>query len=229
MNRYVHIGVVALGLALAEAGTGCSSDNGGGRTQENQKAIVSLKDTRGDLVKGKAEVNDATAALDKLTAGGNLEQSFKQYSAAVKDVEAAGNRARARAQQMRENGRQYVTNWEKETEQITNPELKAGAAVRRQKIRDNYDKIQAAGAAVRDSYQPFLRDLKDIQRVLASDLTPAGVEAASAAISKSKADGATLNERLDAAIAQLDEISGGMSSSASSASAAQPAKKSQGK
>ena len=225
MNGYVRVGIVALGLAIGGAATGCASKENTGRTAENQKAVVSLKDTRSELAKGKAEVNDATAALDKLAAGGgSLEQSFKQYSAAVKDVEKAGARARTRAQEMRNNGRLYVQNWEKETEQIASPELKAGATVRREKIRDNYQKIEAASSGVRDAYQPFLRDLKDIERALASDLTPAGVEAAKGAIDKTKAEGTELNARIDALLAELDSVSGGMSSTASNASAAEPAK-----
>jgi hypothetical protein len=214
------------GVAAVAFATGCSSESGG-RTAESQKAVVSLKDTRQELVKAKAEVTDATAALDKLSAGGNLEQSFKQYTAAVKDVQSAGDRAGARAQAMKENARQYVVKWEKEMDQVSSPELRAGAAERRQKVKDNFDQITVAGRSVRNAYQPFLKDLQDIQRALASDLTPAGVSAAKPAIDKTRGDGTTLNGRIDSLIAELDDVSGGMS--AASASAAQPAKASQGK
>ena len=213
--------VIACGLAGVVFSTGCSSDKGG-QTAESKKAVVSLKDTRQELVNAKAEVNDANMALDKLAAGGNLEQSFKQYTAAVKDVQAAGDRARARASAMKENARQYVAKWEKEMDQVSSPELRAGATERRQKVKDNFDQITTAGRGVRDAYQPFLKNLQDIQRALASDLTPAGVDAAKSAIAKTKSEGVTLNEKLDALIAELDEVSGSMS--ASSASSAQPTK-----
>ena len=221
MYRSIRTLVVACGLAGVVFSTGCSSDSGG-RTAESQKAVVSLKDTRQELVKAKTEVNDATAALEKLSAGGNLQQTFKQYTAAVKDVQAAGDRARARATAMKENARQYVAKWEKEMDQVSSPELRAGAAERRQRVKDNFEQITVAGRGVRDAYQPFLKDLQDIQRALASDLTPAGVDAAKGAIDKTRAEGAALNEKLDSLIAELDEISGSMS--ASSASSAQPAK-----
>jgi chromosome segregation ATPase len=217
--------VVIAGVGAAIFSTACSS-GGGGRTAESQSAIVSLRDTRAELAKGKAEVSDATAALDKLTAGGgNLEQSYKQYAVAVKDVQLAGDRARARAQAMQENGRKYMQNWEKESEQMSSPELRAGATERRQRVKDNYDQIASTGRSVRDAYQPFLRDLQDIQRALANDLTPAGVDSAKSTIAKAKGEGAEVNERLDALIAQLDSVSGGMSSKG--ASAGQPMKASQ--
>ena len=223
MMGYIRTAVVACGLAGGILLTGCSSDNSeGAKTQESQKAGVSLKATRQELVKSKAEVNQAIAALDKLAAGGNLPESYKQYSTAVTNVEAAGTRARTRAQEMRANGRAYVTKWEQETEQVSSPELRAGAAARRQGIKEHYEEIVTAGQAVRDAYQPFLKDLQDIRRALASDLTPAGIESAKLAMDKSKTEGETLNEKIDVVIAKLDEVAGGMSSSgATSASSGQ--------
>jgi len=215
--------VLLSGLAGVLLGTGCSSDSGG-RSAESQKTAVSLKDTRQELVKAKTEVNDATAALDRLSAqGGNLEQSFKQYTVAVKDVQASGDRARARAQAMRENARQYVAKWEKEMNQVTSPELRAGAAERRQRVKDSFDGIVSTGRSVRDAYQPFLKDLQDIHLALANDLTPGGVGAAKAAIDDAKAEGKTLNERIDALIAKLDEVSSGMSTSNASAAGSKQA------
>jgi len=221
MTRYIRAAFVACGLATGILSTGCASDEGGGRTAEANKATVSMKDTRQELVKAKGEVNNAIKALDGLTAGGNLPQAYKQYTTAVKDVQAAGDRARARAQTMRENGRAYVARWEKEMDQVSSPELRAGAAERRQKVKANYEQIVTTGRSVRDAYQPFLKNLQDIQRALASDLTPAGVGAASAAIDKAKTDGAALNERLDGLIAQLDDVAQGMLGAAPTA--AQPA------
>lgn len=219
MTRYIRTALVVCGMASGFLSTGCSSDDGG-RTAESNKATTSMRDTRQELVKSKAEINDAVAALDKLSAGQNLPQTYKQYTAAVKDVQAAGDRARARATAMKENGRAYVAKWEKEMDQVSNPELRAGAAERRQRVKANYESIVTTGRTVRDAYQPFLKDLQDIQRALASDLTPAGVGAASAAIEKTKGEGAVVNERIDTLIAKLDEVSQGMA--ASNASAAQP-------
>ena len=216
MRGSIRSVVVVCGVVVGVLLTGCASKNEGQgtATTESKKAVSGLKETRQELVKAKTEVNDAVAALDKLSAGTNLPQSYKEYSTAVSDVQAAGDRARTRAQAMRENGREYVAKWEKEMDQISSPELRAGAADRRQKVKAHYDEVVNVGRSVREAYQPFLKDLQDIQRALANDLTPGGVSAAQAAITKAKAEGATLNERIDALIAKLDEISGGMSSTA---------------
>jgi chromosome segregation ATPase len=212
MCGLIRASVLACGVAVFALTTGCASE--GGRTEESQKTTTSLKETRQELVRAKTEVNDVNTALSKLQAGGNLDQSFKQYTAAVKDVQAAGQRARERAQAWRDNSRQYVAKWEKEMEQVSSPELRAGAAARRQRVKDNFEDVVTSGRSVREAYQPYLKSLQDIQRALASDLNPAGVAAAAPAMDKAKADGAALNERLDALIAKLDTISAGMSGAA---------------
>src|SRR5215212_4867399 len=118
---------VSAGLILA---AGCASKGGGGKTAESKKAVDSLQGTRQELVKAKTDVQQANAALDRLAAGGNVEQAYQQYTKEVADVKAAGDKARARGADMRARGRQYVTAWEKEMDQISNAELKAGAAKR---------------------------------------------------------------------------------------------------
>jgi len=187
---------------------GCAS-GGGEATDTSKKATASLRDTRGQLVKSKAEVVQANAALDKLAGGGNVEQTYKAYTKEVADIKAAGDKARARAQDMAARQRAYVANWEQETAKISSPELKAGAMARRQTVQQNYDQIKAAAVATGDAYRPYLKGLQEIQQVLAHDLTPGGVDAAKTAMAKTKADGETLIERLDALIAELDNVSKG--------------------
>jgi hypothetical protein len=189
---------------------GCAS--GDGRTDASQKAVDSLRGTRQELARAKGEVHQANGALDKLAAGGNVAQSYQQYTRAVADVKAAGDRARARAQDMRARGREYVANWQKEIDQISSPELKAGAVSRRTAVKHSYDEIVASAQSAGDAYKPYLRNLQDIQRALASDLTPGGVDAAKPAMTKAKAEGETLEQRIDALIGQLDGVSGSMSS-----------------
>ena len=201
--------VAVLGAIVAIA-TGCGSD-AGGRTDESKKAVESLRAIRQELVKGKAEVQQANASLDKLAAGENLAQTYKRYTTQVASLKAAGDRARARAQDMRARSRDYAASWEKEMDQVSSPELRAGASDRRAKVKQDFDKLSATARSGADAYRPYLRNLQEIQIALASDLTPAGVDSAKPVIQKAKADGEALQQRIDDFIAQIDEVSGSMS------------------
>jgi len=199
--------------------SGCAS-GGEGATDTSKKATASLQETRAQLVKSKAEVKQANAALDKLAGGGNVEQTYKAFTKEVADIKAAGDKARARAQDMAARQRAYVANWEQETAKISSAELKAGAMARRQTVQQNYDRIKAAAASAGDAYRPYLQGLQEIQQVLAHDLTAGGVDAAKTAMAKTKADGETLIERLDALIAELDNVSKGAAPTAGAQSSA---------
>jgi hypothetical protein len=195
------------GLAVAAA-PGCGSS--GGKSQSSQKAISSLTSTRNEIAKAKVEVQQANAALETLQSGGDLNKAFQTYTKEVGNVKDAGDRARSRAKDMQERQKQYVAAWQKETQDVSNPELRAAADARRAKLRESFDKISGSAAGARDAYQPYLKGLQDIQTALAADLTPAGVDAAKPAIQKTKADGEVLMQRIDALVAELDSVGAGM-------------------
>ena len=61
-------------------------------------------------------------------------------------------------------------------------------------------------AQVSEAYQPFMRDLKELQTYLVNDSTPAAVSAASGFFQKTTASGQTLTTRLDALVAEVNSL-----------------------
>ena len=218
MRRSSHAGQAGVAMLVISALVAGCGESSGGRTQTSKQAIDSLHGTRQELAKAKTEVQQANGSLDKLASGGNLEQSYQQYTRQVAELKASGERAKARGQDMRNRQRQYVAAWQKEMDQISNPELRAGATERRAKVQANFDRIASTARATGDAYRPYLQNLQEIQKALANDLTPAGVDAARPAIEKAKAQGDTVQQRLDSLIAELDQVGGSMSSGAGQAS-----------
>jgi predicted nucleic acid-binding Zn-ribbon protein len=193
---------------LAIAAGGCGSS--GGKSESSDKAVKSITNTRNELAKAKTEVTQANASLDKLSAGGDVQKSFGQFTKEANDVKAAGARARARAKDMQDRGRAYIAAWEQEMSKVSSAELQASAEARRAKVRESFGGIRDAAHATRDAYEPYMKGLTELQTALAADLTPAGVTAAAPAIQKTKAAGDTLNQKLDALIAELDKVGAGM-------------------
>ena len=201
--------VLAVGAgSLVVTAPGCGSS--GGKSESSAKAVNSLTATRNEIAKAKTQVQQANTALDNLQAGGDLNKSFSNYTKEVGDIKAAGDRAKGRAKDLQERQKQYIAAWQKETQDVSSPELRASAEARRAKVRESFDKISGAAAGARDAYQPYLKGLQDIQTALKADLTPAGVDAAKPAIMKTKADGEVLMQRLDALVAELDAVGAGM-------------------
>jgi hypothetical protein len=128
----------------------------------------------------------------------------------VKGVEDAGSLARTRAQTMRENGQAYINKWQNEMDTIQDPTIKANLAQRRDAVRANFESIRNAASSARDAYDPFLSDLKQIQKALEIDQSPAALPGLKPAFGKAHDDGATLKQRISALQAELNKIQTGM-------------------
>lgn len=192
------------GVAVLLAG--CHT-NEGRQAKMARRAITSLDSTRQQLVRADLEVNQALASMDQLAAEPrDLRQAYKVFTAEVADTSKQSQEARERADQMRDRWQEYIANWEKEADALSSEQLRAGATERRQTIRDNYSRVREVARETQSAYEPFLKQLREIQQALALDLTPGGVEAAKPAMETARQTGAQLKEQIDAFINEIDIV-----------------------
>ncbi len=206
-DRKLHGKVVVgtlctLGLLLA----GCET-NEGRQARVARRAVTSLEETRTELVRADQEVNQALAALNQLSSEPrDLKQAYRAFSTEVSDTTRQSEAARERAEEMREQWREYIVSWEQEMDQVASPELRASAAERRQSVGDKFNTLRDMARDLQEAYEPFVAQLRDIQRSLSLDLTSAGVAAAEPAIEVAQQRGDELRQRIDAFITELDTI-----------------------
>lgn len=199
--------IVALLCGAAVLLAGCET-NDGRQAKVARKAVTSLEDTRQELVRADHEVNQALTAMDQLASEPrDLRQSYKSFTTEIEDATEQSEEARERADKMSRYWHEYIASWERETEGITSPELRASAAERRQTVRENYDSLRDMARDLQTAYEPFVNQLRDIQRALSLDLTPAGVEATKPAMETARQAGTQLQEQIDAFITELDRVS----------------------
>jgi chromosome segregation ATPase len=207
--------VLTLAFAFACPLLGCSSDKG---RERSSKAVGSLTATREELANSRKQTDEVLASLTALQdAQGDLTPAFNKYKEEVKQTEAQAKRTRERAADMRTRAEEYQRKWQDEMATVENPDLKAAAQQRSQKVRERYAAISEKTQTTRAAYEPFITDLKDVQKYLSNDLTPAAIAAAKPVFEKAKASGAELNAKMDA-------LSGEMASVAHELSPGTPAK-----
>lgn len=207
---------VAFALPAAIFVGGCGSS---GQAPEATKAVDSITDVSKDMGKGHELVDKVNASIDQLQAGGDLKAAFANYRSSVADIEAAGKRVADRRVSMQANRAAYVDKWQKEQESIENADVRAALASRKDQVAAKFDSVSTSMDKVRENYQPFLKDLQEIQKGLALDLNPAGVAAMKTPLDRAKAEGAALKASIATVQSELDAIAGSMS-----AKAATPAK-----
>ena len=204
---------MALAIAAAALAAGCAKDEG---RERSGKAVGTLKETREELASTQKQIDDVLASASAVQSGqGDLKSAYDKYKKEVAGTEEAAKDVRKRADDMRARAKEYQTKWQEEMSKVSNPDLKAAAQARAAKVQGRYAMITAKSQDAKAAYDPFIRDLKDLQTYLSNDLTPAAVQAASPVFDKVKASGQVLKQKLTALQQELDDVASEMSPDAS--------------
>jgi hypothetical protein len=75
---------------------------------------------------------------------------------------------------LRKNGNAYLAQWQRDASNVSDPELRAIAEQRRNEIARSSEAMRSKVTLAAGSFEAFLRDINDIQKVLGNDLTPVG-------------------------------------------------------
>jgi chromosome segregation ATPase len=196
--------------ACVAVGGGCGSKDKG--RDRAAKAVGGMKETRSQVTDARKQVDEVLAAAAGVqSAQANLAPAYEKYKKAVAGMEDAAKDTRERWQDMQARGQEYQAKWKAEMATVDSPELKAAAEARAAKVGQRYAEITAKAQEARAAYEPFIKDLKDLQTYLSNDLTAPAVQAAAPAFQRVQASGQTLNQKLDALSKELDAVAAEMS------------------
>jgi chromosome segregation ATPase len=208
MTRIVLNTVAIAGMLCTVMIAGCATTEGRSEAKEATRAVTSLQETRAELLRADQQLNEAITAMDQLASQAQeLPMAYKAFTAEVSRTSAQAETAQRRADQMRSQWRQYITAWEKEIDQVSTPELQAHATERGQAVRENYDRLRDAARAMEAAYQPFITHMRDIEKSLSHDLTPAGVQAAQPGFEVAHQSAANLKQQIGSFLAEIDNVS----------------------
>ena len=207
---FVLVASAALATTLATtfALGGCSSSESQA-VKRSEKTVDSLAEFRSQLVSAGTQLDRTMTSLDGvISASGDRKKAFERYMKDVAALKKQGEEAKSRADDLRSRSREYVAKWQKEVSSVSNPELKAQAEARRAKVQDRIDEVEADAAAAKNAYVPLMKNLTDIQTVLANDLSAAGVQGVAPVAAAARQDAAALKQSLDVFVGELDSLIG---------------------
>jgi hypothetical protein len=191
------IGTVAL--------TGCSSTAG---YKQADKTGAGIADFRVEITKAKAAVDDTVKALGQVavTAHTDPRSAFEKFTKSLANLESTSAKAKQRGEDMKAKGKAYFSTWEKELEQIKNPEIRALATEQKVKLQSAFESIRTVSAPLKEQFDPWMSDLQDLQKYLSSDLTVSGVDAAKGLFAKTQTEGFEVQKSMDALVAELNTV-----------------------
>ncbi len=186
-------------------------------TQASQEQLAgSIKDTHSETSRTDAQLKATLAAINALTAQkeGNLRPAYDTYCSEVTKTGEAARWTGTRAQWMASDGRKYFQDWQNTVNGIANDSLRKKAQKRLDAVRVNYDKVEMSLVQASEKFKPFLSDLADIQKALATDVTPGGVKAIKSTVRSANWNHQYVDKAIKAALKEMDKMEKALSSEA---------------
>jgi len=92
--------------------------------------------------------------------------------------------------------------------------LRKKAQKRLNSVQTSYDKVEASLQLAGDKFKPFLTDLVDIQKFLATDVTAGGVKAVKSTVKSANWNHQYVDNAINAALKDMDKMEKALSSEA---------------
>jgi DNA anti-recombination protein RmuC len=195
----VLVGIGALVLAQQPVWAQKTAEKAGEDRKQFRTSVLAIKgqiDTTLKALNGIGEAKDAKAR----------SSAFKKYSDEVKSMEKQIDKTRDYAQSMRERGQAYFKEWEKSTKGVTNEALKASATERQAALKAQYQKIEESIAKAKDDSAKFWKNLQDVQKYYASDLSDNAITTSAELVKTTNTDGKTIQGYIDEVVTAVDQV-----------------------
>jgi hypothetical protein len=203
--------VMAVLLAVFVAG--CSTTG----PQRAERASSSLEGMRAEIQKTADLLDGSVATLNDMVDNPkpDLKPQYEAYTKSITALDAQLALVRGRADEVKARGLDYFDTWKKQSEDISNPELKQHAQDREAKLRERFEVIRTELTKLGESSKPLLTSLRDVQTLLSLDLTPQGVQSVAEPAKKAKENLATVKEEAAKVREQVNEVAKILSPAAS--------------
>jgi len=204
MNTVIHLARAAC-VVLALSLCACKS----GDSHSRADSTASSMDQMGGVVtKARASAEAVGTSLKAVveTADSDPAPAFAQFKRDLATMKSSRDDLYARDSSVQSQGRAYLAEWEKSNATITDPELKETAEARRLKLQEALASIEEPMVALRAGLDPVMASLEDLQKVLAADLTPAGIDAVASKAKSARGKASDLEDLFDDVDSALKKV-----------------------
>lgn len=185
--------------------------------QASQEQLAkSIAEARAESLRTSEQLKATLVALNALTAQkkGDLRPAYNAFSAEVPRTQAAAAQTRTRVEWMAGDGRKYFKDWQASINGIANESLRKKAQKRMDAVKQSYDKVEASLVQAGEKFRPFLSDLTDIQKALATDVTAGGVKSIKSTVSSANWNLQFVDKAAKDALKEMDKMQKALSSEA---------------
>jgi hypothetical protein len=188
---------------------GCASHN----YDQGSATAAGLKESADKIEAADGQLDATLASLNDLVNNpqSDLRPQYKKYSDNVDGLASLAKHVADSVTAMRENGKEFFAKWNEQLAGIKNEDIRNRSAARQKEVSDELLNVKRSYAEVEIAFQPFMSDLRDVQKYLGTDLTPGGVAAMKDIAPKANATGATLKASVNKLAADFKSLGLAMS------------------
>lgn len=186
-------------------------------TQASQEQLAkSIGDAHLEATRTSEQLKATLGAINALTkqTQGDLRPTYNTYCSEVAKTESAATYTRTRSQWMASDGRQYFKDWQNTVNGIANESLRKKSQKRLDAVQKSYDKVEASFQLAGEKFRPFLSDLGDIQKALATDVTPGGVKAIKSTVKSANWNHQFVDKAITSALKEMAKMKKALSTQA---------------
>jgi chromosome segregation ATPase len=159
------------------------------------------------IQEGAAQIDKTLASLNALAQPeGDLAKKYKDFSKNVDTLDKMSAKAKSNAEAAAKDRDAYIAQWKASQDKIQNPELKAASESRRSELQPKIEAIKSSLGSARETFTPFMQDLKDLRTFLANQLNPSGIAAAGTLITKCNESGEKVKSDLSQGSAAVKDL-----------------------
>jgi hypothetical protein len=193
-------------IMVAGSVVGCASTP----VERKDATSSSMVEVRDSMVATRGQIDKTLASLNGLMGAppDRLRDAYQQYAKDADKIAQQAATVDKESRLMRQRSDQWLMGWQKSQGDVSNPELKALSERRRAEALQRFQSMEASLAVAREEFAPFVANLQDVKKVVGNDLTPNSVAAvsATAVVQNANQHGTEAGRALDAAIADLQEL-----------------------
>lgn len=185
--------------------------------QASQEELAkSIRDTHVETIGTSEQLRSTLNALNALTkqTKGDLNPAYKSFSTQVDKTQTAAAETRKRAEWMGGDGRKYFEVWQNTINGISNESLRKKAQKRLSAVQESYGKVESKLGLAGQKFAPFLADLEDIRKALATDVTAGGVKSIRGTVKSANWNYQYVNSAITDARKEMDKMEKALSTQA---------------
>lgn len=198
---------ILIACAVSQVLWACKSSTPEGpqRTVQATNSMTALAADANKLKGSSSAAIGSLAALsDKPTA--DAKAQFATFSKDVTAFEQNLQSYNSRHESMKTDVNSYFAKWQQDLSTISDKEIREQGEERRTDAIKEFEKVGSNATAVKQHAEPLLAVLKDAQKYLSNDLSPAGIASAKDIVKRAGSMNSDLEESVDELTKELDYL-----------------------